>query len=217
MFNKLSQAEIEDLVKFLADPGRPYGTLRFQELQGFLFAVACSPELIPPPAWLAIISNERDIGFRDETEAQQIMGMIMSLYNDINGSVFERSDHLPLGCEFREQVEENFDDVSAISQWSHGFMVGHDWLAELWDEFLPDELDEEFGSAAMVLSFFSSRRLAEMYHAETTTTPRQRRSQLSFTEFSEKVRELFPTALSSYAHIGRTISEVLAGTRESDA
>ena len=62
-----------------------------------------------------------------------------------------------------------------------------------------------------------ARRLAEMYHAETTTTPRQRRSQLSFTEFSEKVRELFPTALSSYAHIGRTISEVLAGTRESDA
>ena len=75
---KLSRAEIEDLVPFLADPGRPDGTLCFQELQGVLFAVACSPELIPPPAWLAIISNERDIGFRDETEAQQIMGVIMS-------------------------------------------------------------------------------------------------------------------------------------------
>ncbi|MDX1488306.1 MAG: YecA family protein, partial [Acidiferrobacterales bacterium] len=130
---------------FLADPGRPDGTLCFQELQGVLFAVACSPELIPPPAWLAIISNERDIGFRDETEAQQIMGVIMSLYNDINGSEFERSDHLPLGCEFREQVEDNFDKESAISQWSNGFMVGHDWLADVWDEYLPDELDEEFG------------------------------------------------------------------------
>lgn len=98
MSKKLSRAEIDDLAQFLADPGRPDGTLCFQELQGFLFAVACSPELIPPPAWLAIISNERDIGFRDENEAQQIMGVIMSLYNDINGFVFERSDHLPLAA-----------------------------------------------------------------------------------------------------------------------
>lgn len=213
----LSQADIEDLTRFLADPARPDGTLSFQELQGFLFAVASSPELVPPSAWLPVISNDEDIGFHDETEAQQIMGLVMSLYNSVNGAVLDRSDRLPPGCEFEANVEANFDQTLAISQWSHGFTIGHDWLADVWDEYLPEELDGEFGSAAMVLSFFSSRRLAELYHDQATTTPRRRRSQVPFTEYAETVRKLFPDALRSYAHIGRTISEALIRFPEPEA
>jgi uncharacterized protein len=84
MYKSLSQADIADLTRFLADPLRPEGTLRFQEVQGFLFAVACSPELVPPSAWLPAISDEEDIRFEDEAEAQRIMGLIIGLYNGIN-------------------------------------------------------------------------------------------------------------------------------------
>jgi len=209
MYESLSQTDIADLTRFLAHPLRPEGTLRFQEAQGFLFAVACSPELVPPSAWLPAISDEEDIRFEDEAEAQRIMGLIIGLYNGINDSVFERSDSLPPGCEFLADVEDNFGEELPISQWSRGFMMGHDWLAEVWDEYLPKELDDEVGSAAMVLSFFSSRKLAELYHLESTTTPRRRRPRVSFIEFAEKVREMFPAALSSYAHVGRGISEAL--------
>ena len=212
----LSQADIKALTEFLADPARPDGTLTFQELQGFLFAVACSPELVPPSAWLPVISDEKDIGFKDEDEALQISGLIMSLYNAINEAALVRSKNMPAGCKFRPAVEDNFDDELAISQWSRGFMMGHDWLAEVWDEYLPEELDGEFGSTAMVLSFFSARRLAELYHLEATTTPTHRKPQTPFVEYADKVRRLFPDALSSYAHIGRTISEVLAGRHSSD-
>lgn len=209
MYASLTQADIADLTRFLADPLRPEGTLRFHEVQGFLFAVACSPELIPPSAWLQAISDEEDLGFEDEAEAQRIMGLIIGLYNDINDSVFERSGSLPPGCGFRADVEDNFDKELPISLWSRGFMIGHDWLAEVWDEYLPEELDGEIGSTAMVLSFFSSRELAELYYLESTTTPRRRRPKVSFIEYAEKVRELFPAALSSYAHVGRSISEAL--------
>lgn len=209
MYTPLSQADIADLTRFLADPIRPDGTLGFQELQGFLFAVACSPELVPPSAWLPAISDEEDLGFKDETEAQRIMGLIIGLYNGINDSVFERSENLPPGCEFRTTIEDNFGEEVPISLWSRGFMIGHEWLAEVWDKYLPEELDGEVGSTAMVLSFFSSRQLAELYYLESTTTPRHRRPKMTFTEFAEKVRELFPSALSSYAHVGRSISEAL--------
>ncbi len=212
----LSQGDIEALTEFLADPARPDGTLAFQELQGFLFAVASSPELVPPSAWAPVISDEQDIGFNDETEAQQIMGLIMSLYNATNEATLNRSKKMPSGCKFRPGIEDNFGDELAISQWSRGFMMGHNWLAEVWDEYLPEELDEEFGSTAMVLSFFSSRRLAELYHLEATTTPKHRRPKTPFVEYAETVRRLFPDALSSYAHIGRSISEVLAGLHSSD-
>lgn len=212
----LSRADAKVLTEFLADSERPCGTLTFQELQGFLFSVASSPELVPPSAWVPIISDEQEIGFKDEAEARRVMGLIMDLYNEINEAVLNRSKKMPSGCKFRPDVEDNFDDELAISQWSRGFMVGHDWLAEVWDEYLPDELDGEFGSTAMVLSFFSSRRLAELFHLEATTTPRRRRPKTPFVEYADTVRRLFPDALSSYAHIGRSISEALAGMQSSD-
>ena len=138
----------------------------------------------------------------------------MTLFNQINMGVLERSDRMPSGCQFQTDVEANFDDEIAIAQWSRGFIAGHDWLAEVWDEYVPESLDDECGATAMALSFFASKRLAEMYYLETTTTPRRRKPGISFREFAKRVRDAFPDALSSYAHMGRTISEVLAEIEE---
>jgi yecA family protein len=211
---QLSQADVAELSNFLIDPKRPEGTFCFQELQGFLFAIASSPEMVPPSDWLPVVSNDEDISFKDQTEAEQVLSLIMTLFNQINITVLERSDGMPSGCEFQAVVEANFDEEVAISQWSRGFMAGHDWLADLWDEYVPESLDGECGSSAMVLSFFASRKLAEMYYLESTTTPRHRKPGISFNEFAARVRDLFPDALSSYAHLGRTISEALAAVDE---
>ena len=217
MREDFSQTDIEELASFLADPKRPKGTLSFQELQGFLFAVACSPETIPPSEWLPAIGDDEDLRFQDDSEMQKIMGLIIALYNGINCSAMERSKSMPLDCEFQPDIDDNFDPGLAISQWSQGFMVGHDWLAGVWDEYLPEGIEGEFGSTAMILSFFSSRPLAELYHAEATTTPRQRKPRVPFIEYAETIRTLFPDGLSAYADIGRTIAEVLMRSRESDA
>jgi yecA family protein len=199
-------ADSRSLKEFLDSSNRPDGTLRFHELQGFLFAIASSPETILPSEWLLLISNDEDVGFRDESEAQQILNCIMALYNEVNATVLERSDQLPRGCEFKEDIFANFDVKSSISQWSRGFMIGHDWLSELWEN-LPEEMDEECGATTMVLTFFSSQQLAEAYFEDGK--PRRNKTGKRFEEFSATARELFPSALASYAHIGRTIFEVL--------
>jgi len=207
---QLSQADVVELSSFLIDPNRPKGTFCFQELQGFLFAVASAPEMVPPSDWLPPVSNDEDIGFKDQTEAERVLSLIMGLFNQINVAVLDRSDRMPLGCEFQADIEADFNEQVAISQWSRGFAAGHEWLADLWDEFVPESPDEEFGSSTMVLSFFASRRLAELYYLESTTTPRHRKPGISFDEFAARVRDVFPDALSSYADLGRTISEVQA-------
>ena len=171
-----------------------------------MYTIASSPETVQPSDWLPIISNDEDIGFENDVEAQLVLNLIMALYNQVNSSVLERSEVMPSGCEFQADNEANFDDESSISQWSRGFMLGHDWLSEVWDEYLPESLDEECGVTMMTLSFFSSRQLAEAFYAETHPTRRTART-MSFEQFAEKMRELFPAALSSYAHIGRTIFE----------
>ena len=100
------------LKSFLSNPHRPSGTLRFRELQGFLFTIASSPETIRPSEWLPIISNDEDMGFENEIEAQRVLNLIMALYNQVNSSVLERSDAMPPGCEFQLDIDANFDEVA---------------------------------------------------------------------------------------------------------
>ena len=196
------------LEKFLESPERPEGTLKFHELQGFLFAIACSPETIAPSEWLPIIGNDEDLKFGDQNEAQEILGLIMTLYNETNTGVLERSNSMPAGCAFHEDISENFEDSSSISQWSRGFAAGHDWLAEVWEEYLFDELDEECGATLMVLSFFGSKQLANAYFNDMKPRKRDRRDE-SFDDFAMTMRRMFPDALASYAHIGRSIFEAV--------
>ena len=204
---KLSPADVSGLTAFLCSSNRPNESLSFHELQGFLFAIASSPETIPPSEWMPVISGDEDLSFEDESEAQQVLNWIMTLYNEVNSSVLERSDTLPFGCKFKTDIFANFDERASILQWSRGFTIGYDWLIEVWDEYLPESLDEECGANVMALSFFSSRQLAEAFYAEIDHSESSE-PEKSFEQFAEAIRGLFPAALSAYAHLGKTIFEV---------
>jgi uncharacterized protein YchJ len=132
----------------------------------------------------------------------------MDLYNEVNTAVLERSNSLPAGCAFDKNISKNFEDDSSISQWSRGFAAGHDWLAEVWEEYLFDELDEECGATLMVLSFFGSNQLANAYYNDMRPGKRKRGDE-SFENFAVTMRRMFPDALASYAHIGRSIFEAV--------
>jgi hypothetical protein len=67
----------------------------------------------------------------------------------------------------------------------------------------------------MALTFFSSTLLAEAYHAEINRGENETGNK-SFEEFAETIRELFPAALASHAHMGRTIFEVLSERTTAD-
>ena len=209
---KLSAREAKTLGSFLSHSKRPEGTLSFHELQGFLFAVTSAPELIRPSEWLPLISNEEDMCYADLREAQRILGLIQVLYNQINASVIERSDALPFGCEFLADTLANLEEQAPISQWSRGFVEGHDWVMDLWNEYVSDEsaeLSKELGACLMTLSFFSSRPMAEALYREGGDGERPMEPE-AFEAFAGTMRRLFPSALASYANIGRSIAEVLA-------
>lgn len=204
----MNKADWRLLAEFLEHPARPDGTLWFHELQGFLFAVASSPETIAPSEWLPMIGDDEGLNFADQDEAQEILGLVMALYNEVNKAVLERSNTLPMGCAFDKEILKNFEDDSPISQWSRGFASGHDWLAEVWEEYLFGELDEECGATLMVLSFFGSKKLAEAYFSDIRPSKRNAGSE-AFEEFAKTMRKMFPDALASYAHIGRSIFEAI--------
>ena len=195
--------QAEHLRRFLAAPERPAGTLSYPELAGFLFAICCSPEMVPPSDWLPLIFDDKDAGYRDMEEAQQTLAAIMALYNHINQGVLDKQPALPPQCEARRATPANLQPDAPLSLWARGFGMGHDYLSEVWDAHTPDALDEDLGACMMVLTFFASRELAEAYRQEMRATDK------SLEEFAAQMLEMFPEALLQYAVIGRSIADVL--------
>lgn len=195
------------LASFLDDPARPSGTLRYHELQGFLFAVVNAPELIVPSEWLPVVFAEDEAGYADIEEAQAILAQLMALYNEINSEVRTEPAKVPADCSFRPDTRANFDDDAPIARWSRGFRIGHNWLEDLWEVYLPKELDEEHAATLMALSFFSSTELAEAFLAESGDPDR------SLDKLAETMRRVFPDAVAEYAHIGQSISAVVSETK----
>jgi uncharacterized protein len=197
-------AAASKLKTFLENSARPVGTLRYHELQGFLFTIASAPELIRPSEWMPIIFAEEEAGYASLEEAKEVIGELMALYNTVNTAVFEDTAALPPDCVFRDDILANFDDGAPVAQWSRGFLCGHQWLEELWDAYVPEGLDEQFGATLLALSFFSSEALAEAFRKETGPRGQTLRT------MAETIRRLFPDAVAEYALLGRSISRVLA-------
>ena len=77
------RAALED---FMDRPGHPEGTLSYREMQGFLFTVACAPEMVVPSAWLPRIFGENEPPFNTPKEAEAVMGGLNERRTLLRGS-----------------------------------------------------------------------------------------------------------------------------------
>jgi yecA family protein len=200
-FNK---AHAKTLKAFLDSPQRPEGTLNYGQTVGFLFSVACSPEMIKPSEWLPIIyTNDSEDTAASAAEIEALMSALMALYNELNRQVRHADVALLPGFDFHDDPMANLEDNSPISQWSQGFMEGYDWLSEVWTEYLPEELEEPAGAHLLVLSFFCSRQMAEALHSEAN------KNADSLESMATTMQEHFEGAMHEFAELSFIIQEAV--------
>ena len=94
----LPASDPSTLRAFLEHPSRPAGTLRYHELQGFLFTVVSAPDLIQPSEWPPIIFAGEDVDYPSAEQAEAVIGQIMTLSNTINAAVLDPPTLLPADC-----------------------------------------------------------------------------------------------------------------------
>jgi len=193
-----TDAQATLLARFLSFPQRPKDTLTYPQLAGFLFGLANGPELIPPSEWIPLVFNDREARYETREEAEQVLQAMMALYNDCIRERTGGTVSLPPGCEIRPWPMDNLSADAPLSQWAQGFSIGYDYLEEVWNEYTPDEFDQDLGALLMTLTFFTSPNLAAAYHQETKGTG-------SLEQFAQSVVEIFPDAMREYAHLGRSI------------
>lgn len=200
-----------ELAAFLAAPERPAGTMNYAEMHGFLFAIACCPVTVEPTEWLTQIFNDEDAEFASEDEAEEILQGIANTYNEIYDELHEGDALLPECCQVLTPPMANFGEESTLAAWSRGFLAGHEWLTEAWEQGIPASLDDELGSCLMMLFFFASRELAEAFCRNSGD------EQLTIEQLAAVAVENFEQAMVSYAYIGASVSQLLpANDPESD-
>jgi yecA family protein len=202
----LSAADAAWLRQFLAEArSRAPETLGFEELHGFLFAIAAAPDLVLPSEWIPAIFDTDAPEFADEAEAVRFHHVVMALYNQLNRDVQDTTVRLPECVDVLQPAEANFDPGAPLQRWCSGFAQGHDWLEEAWDVDLPQEVDDDLGACLSTLLFFIDRKFA-VGLLEETGQPASELPALAST-----LLDNFEGAMMGYAEIGRLIYQAREG------
>ena len=203
-----SEAQAAALDALLAAKAGESGPMGYCELAGFLFALACAPELVRPSEWLPEVLGENLEAFGPLPDVRDAMNLVMGLYNHINREVLEGDPALPAGIAVRELAIENFGPEAPLGRWAQGYSSGQMWLEETWDAHVgnaPDSadegsLDEVLGTLMMVLGFFASRRFAKGCIEEWEKP-------LPLESAAARMLEVFPEAMRELAALGRGLED----------
>ena len=198
------------LAAFLNAPERPEGSMSYCEAAGFLFAVASAPDIVQPSEWIPVVFNEKEAGFATLAEAQEILPLMMALYNHTNNGVLTEAPALPPLCTIHADVMANFSPDAPLSRWARGFGAGYDWLVDAWDTNVK-EVSDDIGPELLVLSFFASRDLAEAYRKELDAVDK------SLADVATEMLTAIPEAMRSYARIGRSLYKANLAERQRKA
>jgi uncharacterized protein len=130
----LTDAEFERLNGLLGrfDNKRP---MNLEQLDGFLAALICGPEIVRPSEYLPVICGS-DMVFEDsfgtQSVLQDFLSLIMRHWNFI-------ADTLHSGDVFLPMLLEDDDGVTHANDWATGFLRGMEFHKDRWAALLSDE------------------------------------------------------------------------------
>ncbi len=125
----------QTLLRFLDQLNTREAVLSYPQIHGLLYAMACSPEPIKPAEWFELVWLNDDPQFDDAADAQRFYHLLIDLFESIRSDVRQGRVRFHSG----EHVEP---DMDWLIDWSDGFLLGHQYLDEVWHRAL-DELDDD--------------------------------------------------------------------------
>ena len=75
----ITDAELEELEKFLLSEQVPEESMTLSELDGFLTALAVGPEVVPPGEWLPVVWQGEGPVFETPQDVERVLGLILAL------------------------------------------------------------------------------------------------------------------------------------------
>jgi uncharacterized protein len=126
----LTVAEIDHLSAILERFGNKR-LINVEQLDGFLAALICGPELVPPSKYLPKIWGDQTV-FEDASSAQEFLSLIIRHWNAIADTLNSGEVYLPL-------LLEDESGIAHGNDWANGFLRGMEFGKEDWALLLDDE------------------------------------------------------------------------------
>ena len=126
----LTDTELDQLSAVLARFGDGR-SMNLEQLDGFLAALICGPELVPPSKYLPKIWGDQTV-FEDTSSAQVFMSLLMRHWNAIADTLNSGEVYLPL-------LLEDGSGITPGNDWANGFLRGMEFGKEDWALLLEDE------------------------------------------------------------------------------
>jgi uncharacterized protein len=137
----LTEAELDSLSAILGRSGNQR-SMNLEQLDGFLAALICGPELVPPSRYLGEIFGGRTV-FEDTSSAQECLSLVMRHWNAIAATLNSGEVYLPL-------LFEGEEGTSPGNDWANGFLRGMEFGKDGWDRLLSD--DDHAGSLIAIFA-----------------------------------------------------------------
>ncbi|KAB2891771.1 MAG: UPF0149 family protein [Desulfobulbaceae bacterium] len=138
------------LTRYLALSPDPDDTFTYDELMGYLFGIAITPDVILPGEWMDQIFGEEKPVHDSMTQAQEMLGCLMEVYNAFSDA--SRADTLHLPFNILTLKPGQYDAVFA---WVFGFNVALSLRPDIWEpedmSALPEDLTYEVMSSLMII------------------------------------------------------------------
>src|SRR6266851_8027138 len=129
----LTDQEIQELEQFLFDAEGLEESMDISTLDGFLTAIVCGPNAIRPSEWMRwVLDMERGEAapeFKDQAQAQRILGILMRHMNDIAQTLHQAPE------QYEPLLMENpngGNPIPTLDEWCWGFMKGVQLDSEGW-------------------------------------------------------------------------------------
>ncbi|MGB8897384.1 MAG: UPF0149 family protein, partial [Pseudolabrys sp.] len=126
----LTNAEFDHLSDVLNRFGSPR-SMNLEMLDGFLTALICGPDLVPPSAYLPQIFGDKLV-FDDKVALEEFLSLIMRHWNTIADTLYSGEVYVPL------LLEDNSGTAHA-NDWATGFVRGMGLRKENWAGLVEDE------------------------------------------------------------------------------
>ncbi len=135
----LTPSDQHKLQKLLNDLPLKEEAFNIQALQGYLHAIAITPDVIVPSEWLPVIFGGEMPEYDTMQQAESMINAIMEGYNNYNALRMENRLHFPF--EMDQLTPNMFDE---IIDWAYGFHKGLRLRMDIWlSRIIARDLGEE--------------------------------------------------------------------------
>lgn len=136
MNSVITQKDEKNLRKLLSLTISPEKTFSYDELRGYLYGIAITPDVIDPSEWVPVIFGDDKPEYESDEQLRDLMGTLFTVLNKHIAAFQDDNLFMPFDM---EAIQEK--DVLGIFEWTSGFEEALSLRPECWEEH--EDLAEE--------------------------------------------------------------------------